>query len=264
MSAGDTERGVFSIVCAAMSADAAPGSAAALRAAAHLTERIGLALRESRLAADTVAHAGDAAVACFHNSSAALSFATALVRLPADDHGEPCRASVHLGAVEVHDVADDELAQRAPVRAGLQLMRAARPAQVLVSQLFYNIVSQFDHRCKDLLVPLGAAAGPQGRSARIFRVRISKAGLLEPGAVRRSPDEDTAFLSEDPLKRLRFFESVERILADEIGPMARVVVQRAAENVPTKVAFCQRVVAAVPDPLRREAMLQRLLADAGN
>lgn len=259
---GEADRAVFSIVCVAMAEDARPDSGAALRSREDLRSRIAAALREGGVTADNVAYVdGDAAVACFHNSSAALDFARALAGLPADDNGGPCRASVHMGAVNVHGSSDAELAHRPAVRAGLQLMRAAPPGHALASQLFYNIVSQFDHRCKDLLVPVGSRSERTG--AQVFEIRAGSARAAEPRARRAPRAQDGALLPTDPVKRQACLAQAERTLAEEIGPMARIVVQRAAENVPTKIAFWQRVVAAVPDPGRREALMRKLAVDDG-
>lgn len=261
---GEVERAVFSIVCIGTAEDPAPGSGAALRATARLREQVPSALRQGRLAADLVAYADGVAVACFHNSSAALGFAGAVVAdaAAAGDTG-PCKASLHMGAVAVHGLADAEVAQRPAVRAGLQILRLTQPGQVLTSQLFFNIVSQFDHRCRELLAPAGTVLDRNGKPMQLFRLAAQAEGVEERSGRRESRQRDGAFLPEDSAARQSALASAERLLAEEIGPIARIVVQRAAENVPTKVAFCQRVVAAVPDPGKRERLMQQLLAQFG-
>lgn len=261
----ESERAVFSIVCIGTGEEPAPGTGAALRAVAHLRERVPLALRQGRLAADLVAYADGSAVACFHNSSAALGFASTVV---SDDTATTtdtvaCRASLHMGAVAVHGVADAEIARRPPVRAGLQILRVTPPGQVLASQLFYNIVSQFDHRCKELLAPAGAVVDRNGKPMQLFRLSAAAQPEEDVRARRESRLRDGAFLPDEAAARQAALSAAERLLAEEIGPIAKIVVQRAAETVPTKVAFCQRVVAALPDPGKRERLMQRLLAEFG-
>lgn len=51
----------------------------------------------------------------------------------------------------------------------------------------------------------------------------------------------------------------ERILAAEVGPLARVLVRRAARSAPTWAPFVEAVSAEVPDPARRDAVRSALL-----
>lgn len=251
------DRSVYSVVCAVTASEAASGSAAALRAKDLLRGRFTEVLRANRSTADRVGFFEDTGVACFHNSTAAIDFAAMLAELDGSGDDGPCRISVHMGAIDIVGITDAQLGERPVVRVSSRLARRARPGQVLATQLFFNIVAQFDHRCKELLIPVDSRGAESG--SQVYQLR-HKAGESD-GVRRKSEREDGAFLPEDPAKRKALMLATEAILAQEIGPMARIVVERAVQNVPTKVAFFQRVSASIDDPKRRDALMKRLQSE---
>ena len=128
--------------------------------------------------------------------------------------------------------------------------RASADAGDLRLRLAEQIPGEEDRR--GFLASGGATGLPPGGTGA--RPRDGGASSL---ATSLSPSAGKAIAPDDP--RLA---AAERLLAAEVGPLAKVLVRRAARAAPSWEAFAEAASAEVPDASRRSAVRSAILAGA--
>lgn len=261
MGSGDGKE-VHSIVCACFGNSV--GTPAALE---DLQGRVLLAVEQSGAAAERVVDLEIAFAAIFLNSMAAIECARHLYAQVSAT--VPLKIGIHLGPL---DVADPQIGQRAPLRLARQIAVMAPAGRALVSPLFHHFVNQFGHSCKRMIHPSAPVLDAQGRSIPVFEAHFDKlprdperptvlTAATIPAPTANGPMSlpgEGGFLPADPARREAFLARAERVLADEIGPLAKLIVRKAETGARSRTAFYQQLVEAVPDAGRRVALLKIL------
>ena len=173
---------------------------------------------------------GDGAAVCFLvEPETALYFALDLrdaVRAQTDSSVfYEVRVGINLGPIKiVLDVNGDKTTLGEGINCAARIMDFAGAGQIFVSRSFYEVIGCLSQEYAALFSYLGKRADKHVREFDVYEVapaRTDKTGHSEAqtGATARS---DSARL--DPLA----LQSRVTSLTDEIGPMARILVQRAA------------------------------------
>lgn len=229
----------------------ATGALERLRALVHR------AIASSRTNAEHLVNNEFGMIASFLNSGAGLTFVRVLQHQAKAEFNLPIRVGVHLGSLGGED---DHLDQRAPVRLARQIAALAHAGQCLASPLFHNFVTQFDHRCKSMLKAIPPVIDSQGRSVQVFEISFADLPALRfPTAVEAAAaSNDPIAMPSDSTARLEFLDRVERVLADEIGPLANLIVRQAAEAAHTRAAFYRHIADTLPETVQRETFFKAL------
>jgi hypothetical protein len=257
MSQPGGERAVHSIVCALPDASALRGSAASGTVVMQrLAALAAQALAQGRASAENVVEIDFGIAASFLNSGAALSFVRVLQHLAGGADGLPVRIGVHMGSLEA---GDPQLGSRAPLRLARQVALLARPGQACASAMFHNFVTQFDHRCKSCLHAAPPLVSAQGHGVQVYEIRFDELPPLAETSERRSARAtDPLALPVDAEARQSFLGRAETLLAEEIGPLARLIIRQAAETTHTRAAFYRTVGESLPPEIDRAAFFRAL------
>ena len=152
------------------------------------------------------------------------------------------------------DGSDERPEQRGPVRLARQFALFAPAGKAYASPLFHNFVTQFDHRCKTMLHLLPPVVDSQGRSVQLYEIRYEGMPALDAKIDATSsvaPLVDPIALEAGSAERIAFLGKVERLLAEEIGPLAGRIVRKAAETAKTRASFFQLLAETLPEATER-------------
>jgi len=158
------------------------------------------------------------------------------------------------------------------INVAQRVMSFAEPNQILVSRSYYEIVSRLSQEYTRLFQYLGIH---RDKHVREHEVYVMTAG--GPGATAPAADQAEAAAAAGPPGRVESTElvpavgpsfepavlaRVEGALAESIGPLARVLVRKAAKTAPDLAALCQLLEGAMPEA-QRAAFRHRLRDVAG-
>lgn len=225
----------------------APPSAGVNAGAVRDTASLTRALRDdaSLPRPDQVLALADGVLAYFEHADRMLSFAHGFGGL-ATHAGHPlqgARAGVHVAVLTNASNAQEPGLSTRTVDLAARLAAAARPGQVLASREFHTLITRilkFDGAHFKLLT-LDTSGAPV---SQVFE--ILAAGSAAQGALAITD----AYLG-----------SIEQALAQEIGPMARILVRQAREACFDRADLARRLARLVPDPARRAAFERRFVGD---
>lgn len=259
MTSADHARTVHSIVFALADPKALGADAGAASTALQKLDRlVRQALTNSRAGAEHVTPNEFGILISFLNSGAALTFVRVLQHLATSPDGLPVRIGVHMGSLGADA---PQVEQRPQLRLARQIASLARAGQALASPLFHNFVTQFDHRCKSMLQPLPPVIDGQGRTVTVYEIQFDGLPALRvPTAADGNiePVADPIALPADDGRRQEFLRLVERALAEEIGPLANLVVRQAADATRTRAAFYRLIGDTLPDTVPRAEFFKTL------
>jgi hypothetical protein len=157
------------------------------------------------------------------------------------------------------------------INVAQRVMSFAEPNQILVSRSYYEIVSRLSQEYTRLFQYLGIH---RDKHVREHEVYVMTAG--GPGATTPAADQAEAAAAAGPPGRVESTEfvpiagghfdpavlaRVEGALAEGMGPLARVLVRKAAKTAPDLPALCQLLDVALPESQR--AAFRRRLGDVG-
>jgi hypothetical protein len=146
-------------------------------------------------------------------------------------------------------------------------MSFAEPNQILVSRSYFEIVSRLSHEYTRLFQYVGIHRDKHVREHEVYVMTAGGPGSTVPAA-----DQAEAAAAAGPSGRVESTElvpaagqgfepavlaRVESALAGSIGPVARVLVRKAAQTAPNLSALCQLLDVAVPEA-QRAAFRHRL------
>lgn len=253
-----SKRAVHSIVCV-LPEPLAPGRAASViqQQLAQLGRLIAKALTQSRSSAEQVVDIEIGSAVAFLNSGAALNFVRVLQHFAGQD-GLPIRIGVHMGLLGSTDGQPDS---RGPLRLARQIAMRASAGEAYASGLFHTFVTQFDHRCKSVLRPLSPYVDAQAREVTLYAMDFEQMPPLDLGdgeAAGALAANDLIALPTEPEQRRDFLQQVERLLAEEIGPMAGILVRQAAETEKTRAAFFRQITRKLPEDAARSKLFSAL------
>jgi class 3 adenylate cyclase len=236
----------------------------------RLNEMIAGVLEEvppaDRMSLDT----GDGAALCFLGAPEDALFAASNLRAAAIAAGPELalRIGINLGPLRiVKDVNNRPNILGDGINVAQRVMSFAAPNQILVSRSYYEIVSRLSEEYARLFQYSGTHRDKHVREHEVYAMTVAGAGAA-PGAGAPTPGAGPppAVSSEFvPAAAARFdpaaLARVERALAECIGPLARVLVRRAAATATGLPELCERLAASVPDPDRPR--FRQRLADLG-
>ena len=214
---------------------------------------------DSRLAIDT----GDGAALCFMGDpQEALRAAMLLRDLLAQRYGHslPARIGLHMGPVRViEDVNGRVNVVGDGINVAQRIMDFAEPGQIVASRACFDIMSRIANGTAALFRYGGVHEDKHGR--------IHELHILQDAA--RAVRETPATLWPQPSRRLSLPAAVvaalEQALMRHIGPLARLLVERALARAGSAAQLPPALAAHIEHPASREAFVQeaqRILDEA--
>lgn len=209
-----------------------------------------------RLIIDT----GDGAALCFLGDPEDALFVakgvTDALLAESGDGAHVLRTGINLGPIKV--VAD--LNGRANaigdgINVAQRIMSFAGDNEILVSRSYYEVVARLSEGNEKLFRYLGIRKDKHVREHQIYAFGLSAEEPSAPAAAARTETagdgngEPAVAFGEDELAL------AERRLADRIGPLARILVERAAAGARDLGALYHATAAAIPDEADRAAYL---------
>jgi class 3 adenylate cyclase len=206
---------------------------------------------------------GDGAAVCFLlDPETALYFALNLrdaVRAQ-EDSSVPynIRTGINLGPIKiVLDVNGDKTTLGEGINCAARIMDFAGAGQIYVSRSFYEVVGCLSQEYAELFSYLGKRADKHVREFEVYEVAAARARPESPAAIQAGAD--TARHGRD--WDAETLQSRITRLSEEIGPMARILVHRAAQKADT-LEDLDRLLDA-PDIQVMPAQPNSLAADTG-
>jgi class 3 adenylate cyclase len=219
----------------------------------HLNEAIGRALAQvaeaDRLALDT----GDGAALCFFGDPEDALFAAAnlrdAIRSDPGPAGGQVRIGINLGPGRlVRDVNGNRNIIGDGINVAQRVMGFAAPNQILVSRSYYEVVAHISHQYAQLFQYAGLHRDKHIREHELYEVH--------GGAAATAADDASAVGGQPVSFSPDVLERVTRALTAHLGPVARLIVQRASLH----AHDTRQLVAAAADSLSGAAR-ERFLAE---
>jgi class 3 adenylate cyclase len=245
-----------------------------------VTQQVELKTRLNGLVAGVLEHVpvsdrmmldtGDGAALCFLGDPEDALFAASNLRAATVAIGPELalRIGINLGPLRiVKDVNGQPNMLGDGINVAQRVMSFAEPNQILVSRSYYEIVSRLSQEYARLFQYLGIH---RDKHVRDHEVYVMTAG--GPGAKTPASDQAQAAAAAGPPGRVESTEfvpaagphfdpavlaRVESALAEDLGPLARVLVRKAAKTAPDLAALCQSLEVNLPEA-RRVAFRRRL------
>ena len=247
-----------------------------------VTQQVELKTRLNGLVAGVLEHVpvtdrmmldtGDGAALCFLGDPEDALFAASNLRASTVAIGPELalRIGINLGPLRiVKDVNGQPNMLGDGINVAQRVMSFAEPNQILVSRSYYEIVSRLSQEYTRLFQYLGIHRDKHVREHEVYVMTAGGEGATAPAA-----DQAEAAAAAGPPGRVESTEfvpiagghfepavlaRVEGALAEGMGPLARVLVRKAAKTAPDLPALCQLLDVALPESQR--AAFRRRLGD---
>jgi serine/threonine protein kinase len=210
---------------------------------------------ESRIGIDTA----DGAAICFMGDpEEALHSAMLLRDLLGQRYGNlvPVRIGLHMGPVRVvSDLNDRVNVVGDGINVAQRIMDFAQGNQVLVSRAYYEVISRITDDTADLFQYLGQYEDKHGRLHEVYSVASQRGNTtIARPAMPVGKSETAPARGHQGLDPAEVHE-LEVELARHIGPLARILVGKAAQLAPTLHALREALAPTIPEPKAREAFV---------
>jgi class 3 adenylate cyclase len=212
---------------------------------------------------------GDGAAICFPGDPEDALFATNSLRVAIAEHDYPefaLRIGVNLGPVKVvTDINGQPNIIGDGINVAQRVMSFAEPNQILVSRSYYDVVACLSEEYSRLFRYCGVHQDKHVREHEVYEVDISGTNVQRPaqapavgrlGTPAQAPSPNAAF-DETLLKDLA------ARLAPLIGPIAPLIVNRAAKRAAGLGALLAAAADTIPEAERRRSFLAEELARFG-
>lgn len=233
----------------------------------RLSEMIAQVLEHVPVTDRMMLDTGDGAALCFLGDPEDALFAASSLRAAVV---APCldfalRIGINTGPLRVVKGVDGQPNFLGDgINVAQRIMAFAEPNQILVSRSYYEIVSRLSHENSRLFQYVGLHRDKHVREHEVYAVAGGPAGEGDtpaapglPPAPRAESVESSEFLAPkeaatpaagrfDPAVLAR----LEAVLVQSVGPLARIIVRRAAATAPDLRALCQALAENVPEPER--------------
>ena len=234
-----------------------------------LDELIAKALRgvpeESRIGIDT----SDGAVVCFLGDPEEALHSAMLLRdlLGQRYRDQPTvRIGLHMGPVRVLPEVDGRAnVEGDGINVAQRTMKFAQPNQVLVSRAYYDVISRISEETAGLFQYLGQFEDQYGRLHELHAISSRPRVTSTTPTMRHEPAADSARKlplgqhqeALEPQKVLdpQEVHEVEMELTRHIGPVARILVGKAARLAPTIQALRESLAASIHESKARESFV---------
>jgi hypothetical protein len=247
---------------------------------ARLNDMIGRALEHVATADRMILDTGDGAAICFLGDPEDALIAASNLRAAASGT-LALRLGINLGPVKiVKDVYGRPNVIGDGINDAQRIMSFAQPNQIFVSRPYYEVLSRLSHEYSRLFSYVGVHRDKHVREHEVYAVAAGETTTAEPAAghapalAEPEPPAEPAPAPEvgrakDPVVDTQFVPAparsvatttfdaavlarLETALADAIGPLARVIVRKAARSAPDLPQLCRAVAASVPDAKQAE------------
>jgi class 3 adenylate cyclase len=211
---------------------------------------------------------GDGAALCFLGDPEDALFAASNLRGSSLATGAEfaLRIGINLGPVRVvKDVNGQPNMLGDGINVAQRVMSFAQPNQILISRSYYEIVSRLSQEYARLFQYVGIHRDKHVREHEVYVMTSAGPGAVPaepapPPAAPPGPVESSEFVPAagrgfEPAVLAR----VESALADCIGPLAPVLVRKAARTAADLPTLCQLLAVAVPES--QQAAFRRRLGD---
>lgn len=192
------------------------------------------------------------------------------------DPEDALRTAVHLGDAAASEGLDVHLGiNLGPVRiapdpngrsrilgdgitTAFRVMRFSEPGQVLVARAYYEVIQHLKRNAGECFRHLGLRRDPLARDHDLY---VWNGENLAACAAGGDPSLSRPAAGADITPAA--IDSAERILAQHIGPMTRILVRRTVPRVASLPELLQRLADLIPDPAPRSAFLSSAMAGSG-
>jgi len=250
--AGDTKLPTAAYICFADDAALPAGSRPADVLEARLKEMSGLPEGDA-----TLGIGGAGVLVSFSRPTQTLHFARMLVALARSPVWDlpPVRIGVHTAALNRATAESQEATiSGSSIDGAIRIASLAEPNQALATTQFQTVVVHLLKIGTGLLTPLGKRTTASGKTLDVFEIAAaaaSAASVSAAAAPAAAAPEAPAELSEAAIAE------IEHALAEQIGPIAKVLIKQAASHLPDQNRFLIRLADAVPEPEKRREFLAR-------
>lgn len=204
----------------------------------------------SRIAIDT----GDGAAICFMGDPEEALQSALLLRdlLAARQLKLAARIGLHMGPVRiVTDINQRSNVLGDGINVAQRVMDFAKGNQVLVSRAYYDVISRITDNWGGMFDYLGPRVDKHGRQHEVYAVVDQQATARAPGPVLARPVSIDDSLTV-PVKSIEQGDpaglaALEAELARHIGPLARVLVNKAKAVAPDLHALREALAVSIPD-----------------
>jgi len=205
---------------------------------------------------------GDGAAICFPGDPEDALFMTNSLKVAIAEHDYPefaLRVGVNLGPVKlVTDINGRPNILGDGINVAQRVMSFAEPNQILVSRSYYEVVSCLSEEYSKLFRYCGMHQDKHVREHEVYEVSVGGAQAeASPGGPAAAESPAAAAFDQAALKALA------ARLADDIGPIAPLIVNRAAKRATDAAALLRAITDAIPLPARRMAFVDDARAALG-
>jgi class 3 adenylate cyclase len=221
----------------------------------HLAEVVADVPAGERIIVDT----GDGAAICFLSDPEVAMFAALSLReRTTGQEALALRIGINLGPIKVVKSLNGQIN---PLGDGInnaqRVMSFAEPNQILVARSFYDVIACLSNEYAQLFHYLGVRTDKHVREHWIYEVVLPGAAETVHTLLTRSLDVPD---SEELARRTGWdrlvLAAVTEDLTKHIGPIAQVLVKRAAVHESSVEGLRRRLADAIPDEAQRRAFLQ--------
>ena len=210
---------------------------------------------------------GDGAAICFlGDPEDALFAATAInqaIRKASGEAAQELRTGINLGPIKlVTDLNGRTNVIGDGVNVAQRIMSFADVGEILVSRSYYEVVARLREGNERLFRYMGSKRDKHVREHQLYAFGLDSglsvgaqpvdAGVGEAGLAEPSAAPADVFTAALPAALLA---AEEHRLATYIGPLARVIVRRAAESARSASELYSAIAAVIPDPADRASFL---------
>jgi class 3 adenylate cyclase len=232
-------------------------------------EILATALEHTPAADRIVLDTGDGAALCFLGDPEDALFTANSLRagvVESPEHGLRLRLGINLGPVRVvSDINGHSNVIGDGINVAQRVMGFAEPNQILVSRSYYEVVSRLAPDYAQLFQYVGSHRDKHVREHEVYEVQLAPpldrvaAGALDsgPAPAADSPMHAPAVVERTVPLDPAFIERLGSALAREIGPVAKLIVRRAAERAADEGALLDAVAEHVPDASRAGFLARR-------
>jgi hypothetical protein len=203
---------------------------------------------------ETILPVGAGLVFCFDYPTRTLEFVRLLgARLRGGDWPlPPLQMGIHIATMSRSPDAPEATLSGGSIDGATRAARLAAPNQAIATSQFQTLVVQLLKINQGHFIHLGRRTASDGKTVDAYEIPPF---ALAPGKTRSA---GAGALPPD------LVNEAERLLANEIGPLAKLLVRQTATEKIDRSAFVQALAASIPDGSRRSAFVTALNAFSGN
>jgi len=204
---------------------------------------------------ETLGIGGTGVLVSFDHPTQTLNYARALVALARSSAWDlpPLRVGIHVAALNRATAESQEATiSGSSIDGAMRIASLAEPNQALATAQFQTVLVHLLKLGAGALNPLGKRTTASGKTLDVFEVIVASAPAPSPApALAALEAARTTGLGEEALAQ------IEHALAEQIGPIARVLVKQASVHLPDQNRFLIQLADAVPEPEKRREFLSR-------